>query len=654
MTRKILLLLFCFVYFNGTAQVVINELDSDTVSIDDMEFVELKSETPFFSLDGYLLVFFNGSSSGGNTSYFSLSLNGLTTDGNGLVLIGNVGVMPYPARIFSDNVIQNGADAVAIYQGSEDDFPPETLATTNNLIDALVYETNDPIAQDLLDLLGVCCQYDESLNGQNATESIQRKEDGTYETKLPTPGMNNDGSGIFYNPISIIASTENVSENGSLSISFSTQQPVENTISFSITLNNGGFTTDDFTGETTITIPIGESTASTLITFVDDELDEGDEELSVKFVMPLPDGFIRMNNNIVIRVVDNDFTQSSWGTPLNPTYGIVTPEIPAGYYDTLIGKAGEELKQALQDIIANPDVVREHTYGDVTDVLYIADQNPENSNQVWQMYVEYPRAKLDYQLTSNNTDKWNREHIYPQSRGGFSNGTESFPTGINNWLPTDADDILAGHSDMHHLRAVDGGENSSRGNDDYGLDDYNGPTGNQGSWKGDVARAVFYMAVRYNVLEVVNGNLDNSTLHQLGDLASLLTWNFEDPSDDFEMNRNNYIYTWQMNRNPFIDYPELANYIWGANVGEVWNPSLNNETFDASQIYFYPNPAENTIQIVNVFETTTLEIYNTSGALIQTKTLQNDAQIELSYPTGMYLVRMIQNNQVITKKLFIR
>ena len=143
-------------------------------------------------------------------------------------------------------------------------------------------------------------------------------------------------------------------------------------------------------------------------------------------------------------------------------------------------------------------------------------------------------------------------------------------------------------------------------------------------------------------------------MHQLGDLASLLTWNFEDPSDDFEMNRNNYIYTWQMNRNPFIDYPELANYIWGANVGEVWNPSLNNETFDASQIYFYPNPAENTIQIVNVFETTTLEIYNTSGALLQTKTLQNDAQIELSFPTGMYLVRMIQNNQMITKKLLIR
>jgi hypothetical protein len=363
---------------------------------------------------------------------------------------------------------------------------------------------------------------------------------------------------------------------------------------------------------------------------------------------------VRFNNNITIRVVDNDFTQAAWGTPLNPTYGIVMPTTPDGYYDSLIGKAGSELRQALQAIIANPEVVRAHTYGDVTNVLYIADQNPENSNQVWQMYVESGIAKLDFQTTSNNTGNWNREHIFPQSRGGFSNGTESFPTGINTWLPTNADDILAGHSDMHHIRAEDGGENSSRGNRDYGLDDYNGPSGNQGSWKGDVARALFYMAVRYNVLEVVNGNLDNGTLHQIGDLASLLTWNFQDPSDDFEMNRNNYIYNWQMNRNPFIDYPALANYIWGANAGEVWNPSLSNDDFNVSEIIMYPNPAADYVQISNITEPTTVEIYSISGTLLNIEKIQSDVQLPISYPSGLYLVRLIQNNQVITKKLHVK
>src|SRR5690606_22425181 len=122
------------------------------------------------------------------------------------------------------------------------------------------------------------------------------------------------------------------------------------------------------------------------------------------------------------------------------------------------------------------------------------DQNPANSNQVWLMYVEQPRAKYKYQTVSSSTGLWNREHIYPQSRGGFADGTSSTADGIGVWLPTDANDILAAHADAHHIRAEDGPENSSRNNRDFGSD-YVGPAGNQGSWNGDVARSLFYMAV---------------------------------------------------------------------------------------------------------------------------------------------------------------
>lgn len=74
------------------SQVVINELDTDTPSTDDMEFVELKSDTPFYSLNGYVLVFFNGSSStntGMGRSYYVRDLDGLTTDVNGLAVLGS-------------------------------------------------------------------------------------------------------------------------------------------------------------------------------------------------------------------------------------------------------------------------------------------------------------------------------------------------------------------------------------------------------------------------------------------------------------------------------------------------------------------------------------------------------------------------------------
>ena len=139
------------------AQVTINELDADTPSTDDQEFIELLT-TPEASLDGYVLVLFNGSSSGGDSSYFALDLDGLVADVNGIILIGSNNVVPVPDFILFDNTIQNGADAVAIYQGDEQDFPEGTLATTANLVDALVYDTNDSDDTNLLNLLGESTQ----------------------------------------------------------------------------------------------------------------------------------------------------------------------------------------------------------------------------------------------------------------------------------------------------------------------------------------------------------------------------------------------------------------------------------------------------------------------------------------------------------------
>jgi len=653
MKNILVLLLFIFSY-TASAQIFINELDCDTPSTDDREFIELKSTVPNFSLDGYVLVFFNGSttSSAANKSYFTIDLNGLTTDSNGLLLIGNSLVSPSPDKTFPDNIIQNGADGVGLYTGSPTDFPDFTLATKTNLISALMYDTNDADATALMNLLGVTAQYNEGQNNLQTTESVQRKTDGTYETKKPTPGANNDGSGIVFNGITITANTTNKNEGASFPVTFTTQTNVTSDLTFIYSLNNSSFTTADFTGNTTVFIPAGTNTFTTTITLIDDLFDEGDEVLKIKFGA-IPPQFKRLNDNISIRVIDNDFTVAPFGTPLNPTYGLVTNTAPNGYYAALEGLSGAALKQAVQDIIANPAVVHAHNYGDSTEILKTADQSPLNSNEVWLMYVEKPRSKLEFQDTGINTGKWNREHIYPQSKGGYADGTESIADGIAIWLPTNANDILAGHADAHHLRAEDSAENTVRSNNDYGLTGYNGPAGTRGSWKGDVARSVFYMAVRYNALSVVNGIVPNDTVGQLGDLASLLTWNGLDPSDDFEMNRNNYIYTWQVNRNPFIDYPDLANYIWGSKAGQVWSFNLSSNDFATLKVNLYPNPAKKSITISGLNEAATIEIYSSIGAKVLETKFIGDTKLNIDLPTGIYYAKINSGEQSIVKKFLV-
>ena len=655
MLQKLLSTFFLFFGFISSAQVVINEIDADNPGSDIFEFVELKSSTPNFPLDGYVLVFFNDSNS---SSYYTFDLDGFVTDINGIIHFGNVAVSPAAVGIIPNNKIQNGPDVVSLYLGNGSDFPyttsTGTLATLTNLIDAVAYSNSSSSApSNLMAILNLTVSTADVETTSSISKSVQRKNDGTYEVKAPTPGVNNDGSGVVLNYVSVSTSQTSYNEGESFNIIFTTSQLVTGSnLNISFILNNGNFDTDDFSGIVNVTIPVGQTTSQTSITLFDDSFDEGDEEMLIN-VQALPLGYVSNNNNITIRIYDNDYIVQAYGTPLNPTFGLVTPTIPIGYYDSLEGLSGNALKQAVQDIIANPTIVRAHNYGDIEFILKEADKNPLNSNQVWQMYVESPRAILDYQVGSSNIGVWNREHIFPQSRGGFSGGTSSTADGIGVWLPTNADDILSGHADAHHLRAEDGAENSTRSNRDYGSD-YNGPTGSQGSWNGDVARALFYMAVRYNGLNLVNGNPSDAIVGQMGDLASLLTWNTTDPRDDFEMNRNNYIYTWQMNRNPFIDYPLLADYIFGANFGQPWSSTLSTQNPIENRVVVYPNPATEYLIVSGLEGSSKVEIYTITGQLVQIQNFENNVQINLDLNAGMYLVKVTNGFQSTTKKIIIK
>ncbi len=656
--KKKLLIVFVFLLSQlAISQIVINELDCDTPSTDDKEFLELKSGTPNFPLDGYVVVFFNGSVSGNNSSYFTIDLDGYTTDVNGLFLIGSNSVSPIPQHLIPVGVIQNGVDAIAIYQANDFDFPEFTIAYVDEtLIDVLLYRTTQ---SDGTGLVPIFSTFDPNIEiitegGLHNTNSIQRNNDGSYSVGVPTPRQLNDGSGIVLNGLFMSIAQTQYNEGDSFDITFTTEQNVASDLSFNISLNNGTFDTSDFIGTTSLTIPTGQNSVSTTIILTDDADDEGDEVLKIS-LSTLPVEYLKLNDNLEIRVVDNDFVVSAWGTPLIPTYGLVSSKQPANYYDSLDGLSGTSLKQAIQDIIVNPAIVRAQTYADIVDILKEVDQNPKNSNEVWLLYTEQGRPKLDYQTTSNNLGKWNREHVYPRSRGGFDSiDADDIADGRDVYWTTTADSIRHGNSDAHALRAADGPENSIRNNQNYGANEYDGPSGNAGSFKGDVARSIFYMVTRYNGIDVVNGYPSDIPDGFIGDLATLLDWHRNDPPDDYEMNRNNLVYTWQYNRNPYIDEPYLVEYLWGTHIGELWSQSLGVNTNNILKVEVYPNPSKDGFYFKGIKNETSIDLFSAEGRKIETKTLVKDSYLNYNLSSGMYLLKISSEGKSSIKKIVIK
>ena len=204
-----LVLAVCMLSGLAAAQLpylVINESDCDTPTLpvnDQLEFIELYDIVGGQSVAGYTLVFFNGN---GDISYSAIDLAG-STDVNGFFVIGNPLVTPTPAQTFAPNLLQNGADAVALYFGlgiSAASFPTGTPAATPPagaiLIDAVVYGTSDaPDAGLLAALLPGQPQIDEGGAGVSDVKSIGRCSDGApnpldvslFQQMSPTPGTFN-------------------------------------------------------------------------------------------------------------------------------------------------------------------------------------------------------------------------------------------------------------------------------------------------------------------------------------------------------------------------------------------------------------------------------------------------------------------------------
>ena len=124
--------------------------------------------------------------------------------------------------------------------------------------------------------------------------------------------------------------------------------------------------------------------------------------------------------------------------------------------------------------------------------------------------------------------------------------------------------------------------------------------------------------------------------------------------DDFEMNRNNYIYTWQMNRNPFIDYPQLANYIFGENFGDQWFAPLSLEDNNFSDVKVYPIPAKDEITISGIDDEAEVTVFSLEGVQVYQTKINGFTQLNLNLASGMYLMNIESDNQKLTKKIIIK
>ncbi len=186
--KRITLLTIPLLSMICSSQVSINEIDADQTGTDTQEFIELLSETPKFSLDGFIVVLYNGSD---DLSYKTVDLNGFTTDANGFFIIGDTDVPDVDISLGASNKIQNGPDAIAIYEDLASNFPNNTPVTSTNLIDAIVYDTDDDDDPELLAGLGETIQYDEDANGNKDTESLQNDGQNGYCANLPTLRLTN-------------------------------------------------------------------------------------------------------------------------------------------------------------------------------------------------------------------------------------------------------------------------------------------------------------------------------------------------------------------------------------------------------------------------------------------------------------------------------
>ncbi len=302
------------------------------------------------------------------------------------------------------------------------------------------------------------------------------------------------------------------------------------------------------------------------------------------------------------------------------------PNDTGSYYQPADGTKGKDLKTALWKIISNHE---QHSYKQLWQDFYTTDRRDDG--KVWDMYssaTSYemggPEQGANYKREG---DSYNREHSFPKS-----------------WF----DDAYPMYTDLHHIVPTDGYVNNRRGNLPFGETDaptYQseggfskvGPSSVDGyggnvfepadEYKGDFARIYFYMATCYEDriagwdCPMLSG--DSYPAYAPWALTMLLRWAEEDPVSKKETDRNNAVWTLQHNRNPYVDYPGLEQYVWGTKVDEAFS-------------YDHYGTSDGITTVVPAQAGRRVVVYSISGVAVTTA---RDASTALDgLPAGVYIV----------------
>lgn len=345
---------------------------------------------------------------------------------------------------------------------------------------------------------------------------------------------------------------------------------------------------------------------------------------------------------------------------LGLTFALMVSAQPAGYYDSANGLTGDQLKVALHNIVKGHTSI---SYAQLWNAFWSTDN--KGNGIVWDMYSDLPGENPPYTYYlgedqcgnySGEGDCYNREHSWPQS-----------------WFNNDG----IARTDLHHIFPVDGWVNNKRGNYPFGEVGSASWTSKNGSklgtcktlgysgtvfepideYKGDFARAIMYMSVRYYSEDGSWSNSDMTTKSEIKSWAidMLMRWNEQDPVSEKEKERNEVIYDdYQYNRNPFVDHPEYARMIW--------DPTWNAVEGPQEAVYLFPNPVGagqtlhvsgncNELDAVVICDLCGRTLFKTMGKAV------GDFVVTLpaDFSKGCYIVKIMRGNTVVKyEKLLVK
>jgi endonuclease I len=324
-------------------------------------------------------------------------------------------------------------------------------------------------------------------------------------------------------------------------------------------------------------------------------------------------------------------------------------QIPDYYSSVDFTQDGNALKDNLSTLIINTHttlIPYTSVSTDTWDVIHISDLDVSIPDNVILFYgyddsdnvsINDRTRAIAFQSNGSCIGYWNREHVFAKSLAN----------------PSLEIDFPGPGTDVHNLRAADCQMNIRRSNnyfrDGSGNSFLDGEFYPGDEFKGDVARIIMYMYLRYPTqCEPINIGVGNRTY--ASDMPNIfLEWNEEDPVSEFERNRNDVIFSFQGNRNPFIDNPYLATLIWnGPNAEDSWGV-LSTSDLDFQSEFIQPTITQNYIYLEGLkLSKDAIKIYNQLGQALQFHLEGNRINIS-SFSDGMYFIHI---NEQHKSKLF--